>query len=144
MIRKSVVVLGALVCLREAALAQNDLRRLRPSEAHDQLVASIKKLATRSLPQGDTLVTWNPEPVLFHTVSVERGLVRSGLLRADGMTGTAETRWTKDRLTSFHARWTTGDSVECVADGRAIRDSMFVTGSRDTSVALSQRPLGGR
>jgi hypothetical protein len=109
-----VTVAGLLSGARGYGQTADQLRQV-----HDVATALIRQMANRPLMPGDTLLTWNPDPGgLIHTVAVDSAGVRSSLLRADGMIGTADVRWTKDRPTRFDVQWTMRDS----ATGRSIPD----------------------
>lgn len=107
-----VTVAGLLSGTRGYGQTADQLR-----EVHDGATALIRQMANRPLTPGDTLLTWNPDPGgLIHTVAVDSASVRSSLLRADGMIGTADVPWAKGRPTRFDVQWTTRDS----ATGRSI------------------------
>jgi hypothetical protein len=111
-------------------------------EFHDRVVAVLRQFATRPLPPGDTLVLFNPEPVLFYTAGYGSDVTRSAMLRGDGLIGTQETRWANGLVSSFSTLWTRGDStvrrVRGTVDGRRLR----LTSARDMVLALPSLPWG--
>lgn len=74
----------------------------------------MQQLKTRELSNGDTLVTWAPDAVLFHTAAYANDTVRAGLLRGDRMTGTAEATATASFEASIYWAF---DSAELAAIG---------------------------
>jgi hypothetical protein len=107
-----------------------------------RVAAHMHDLAVRSLPPGDTLVTWTARgPVLFHTGARDSGGVRAGLLRNDRMLGLADVRWSAGTPHSFRTTWFTikADLLDSVVSEGIQRDSGLVikrSGTRDTTLAL--------
>ena len=104
---------------------------------HQQATALIATMASRPLTPGDTMLTWNPRPGgLIHTVRLASDRAQTSLLRGDGMIGTTETTWKDGHLRTFHAEWTTRDSVtkraipDVNADGAVVGNDLVVRGTK--------------
>jgi hypothetical protein len=100
----------------------------------------MRQLATRDLSGNDTLVTWAPDPVLFHTATYASGVLRAGLLRGDRMVGTAEVRWDANSPRAFEAVWTSPDSPSKTVRGTRAGAEIRISGSRDTTLAVPGLP----
>lgn len=104
---------------------------------HDRAAAVIREMSSRPLTPGDTMLTWNPQPGgLIHTVLLTPSTVETSLLRGDGMIGTATSTWSKNRVRSFRAEWTTRDSVtrqarpDQTAEGEVVGSELVVKGTK--------------
>lgn len=111
-----------------------------PHELRSRLVTAFASLAHRDLPQGDTLITWSPDPVLMSTVARSDGRVYSSLVRADGMNGTADARWGATRPTAVHVLWTRPDSTLVDLTFEVAGDSIHVQGTTDSIMAVPNGP----
>lgn len=100
----------------------------------------MRQLATRDLPGGDTLVTWAPDPALFHTAAYAADTLRAGLLRGDRMMGTAEVRWNASSPGAFEAFWTSPGSPPKTVRGTRAGGEIRISGSRDTTLAVPTLP----
>jgi hypothetical protein len=116
-------------------------------DVHDRATALSREMASRPLTAGDTLLTWNPDPGgLIHTVAVDSAGVRSSLLRGDGMIGTADVRWARQRPSSFDVQWTTRDPVtgrstpDREVHGVLRQDSLYVTGTKSAVTSVPRGP----
>lgn len=109
-------------------------------ELHDRIVAVMARNTSRSVPQGDTFVSWSPRPVLYSTVRRHAGGVESSLIRADGMVGTAEASWTGGRPTLVRIRWTEPGKELLQVDARVEGEQLVISGGRDTTLAVPTLP----
>jgi hypothetical protein len=145
-VKGSVGLLGILVLLRQpvglAAQSPSELRAF-----HDQAVAAIRQMASRSLTPGDTFLTWNPKPGgLIYTVRVDSAVVESSLLRGDGMMGTARVEWKDRKVARFAVRWTRADTLHSGVDsaisveGRLDADSLRISVPRTGAWAVPRGP----
>jgi hypothetical protein len=100
----------------------------------------MREIATRDLPGADTLVTWAPAPVLFHTAAYAGDTLRAGLVRADRMVGTAEVRWEGGAPSAFEVLWTSPDTQSTTVRGTRTGSEIRVDGSRDTTLAIPTLP----
>jgi hypothetical protein len=134
--RAPVIVIALSIGIASGAAAQGS-----PTELHKHVSEFIATNAPRTMPRGDTLLSWNGNRlVLFHTASRDDAGVHAGLLRADRMLGIADVRWEHQAPASFLVQWRTptptgADSL--VIEGAARADSIIVkrTGHRDTTLA---------
>ena len=113
---------------------------MSPQEIHDRLVALIRNNATRPIPQGDTLVTWSPQPNLYTTVHRTPDSVVSSLVRADAMVGTAQAAWHSSRQTGASVMWSQRDSTLLFLDFKVNGSAIEVSGSRTAELALPAIP----
>ena len=110
-------------------------------ELHARVAQVITELAAgRTLPRGDTLLSWSPKPSLFHIIGGNGDSLRSALLRWDELLGVTESRWAGGAPLHFETRWTRGDSVLVALSGHREGSVLRITGSRDTIVALPELP----
>jgi len=140
MLSRVIRLLIALALMSGQLSAQND--SAAAEVFHARVAAHMKDIAVRSLPPGDTLVTWHADsPVLFHTAVRDPDGVTAGMLRNDRIIGLADVRWSGGAPRSFHATWftiKTGilDSSDIRGDRR---DSLLVvtrSGKPDTTLVL--------
>jgi hypothetical protein len=115
---------------------------------HDQAAGLIARMAARPLTEGDTFLTFNPEPGgLVHTTRVTAGGVESSLLRGDRMEGTARVDWLQGRVTDFDILWTRADTLRgpkidsaVAVRGRIVGDSIVVTAPAQRALATPSLP----
>jgi len=100
----------------------------------------MRQLATRDLAGTDTLVTWSPEPTLFHTATYSGFILRAGLLRGDAMVGTEEVRWEGGAPAAFDVLWTSRGTTPIALHGKRAGDEILIGGSRDTTLAVPTLP----
>ena len=125
----------ALCCLGPAAgLAQARSDRL----LHDRVVAIIVEQSKGGLPRGDTSVSWRPDsPILYHTAFSDSGVVRTGMVRNDGLLGTLETRWSGAAPRSFVSAWSKNGAVLLSFTGTVAGSSIAITAKgKVSSVAI--------
>ena len=113
---------------------------MHPQEVHDRIVAFISSSAIRSVAAGDTFVTWSPDPVLISTVRRGQDRVESGLIRADGMVGSADASWHRGVQTSVRVRWTHGAEEPLTLHARLEGGRILLRGSRDTALVVPSLP----
>lgn len=92
----------ALALMSHQSSAQSDSAAI--VAFHARATAYMKDIAVRTLPLGNTLVTWHAGgPVLFHTTASDVGGMKAGMLRNDRMIGLADVRWDKVEGTALGA-----------------------------------------
>jgi hypothetical protein len=135
--------LGLITILAVALPQQAARAQAEPADVSDFHARVARFMATAvgtALPPGDTLLTWSPNPTLFHIVGGHVDSVRSALLRADRMLGLAQSRWASGVLTDFETRWTRGDSTLVALQGHREATGLRITGTRDTTLGLPALP----
>lgn len=138
-IGRALVLIGVLAtCGSRGAGAQ----ALSAHELHDRIVAVFAARAMRTLPAGDTLVSWYGHPVLFHTVARSANRIRTGMVRADSLLGTAQVEWQAGRVVRALATWTRGDSTEAEVALTVQNDSIRVAGTTSSSCPVPSHPWG--
>lgn len=111
------------------------------AELHARVTQAMAELAAgRMLPRGDTLLSWSPQPSLFHIIGGNADSLRSALLRWDQLLGVTESRWAGGAPLHFETRWTRGDSTLVAIAGRREGSALRITGSRDTLIPLPELP----
>ncbi len=114
--------------------------RMSPREVHDRIQMIIQQLVHRDIPGGDTMVTWNPTPILYTTVTRTPHTVASSLIRNDGVVGTAAARWSAGRQREITVRWTKPDSTLFSASITAARTQLILQGTLDRVIPLPSIP----
>ena len=128
------------LALLTSACAATDESLPRSNDAHDRAVGIMRQLANRDMAGTDTFATWAPDLKLFHTASYAADSSSAGLLRADGMVGTAVVRQGAEGPTAFDVVWTTPGAAPNAVRGTRAGNQIRITGSRDTTFAVPQLP----
>jgi hypothetical protein len=134
---KHLNVVALLLALASPALAQSPLT---PQEVHDRVTAIITRRATVSLPSGDTTVTWNGGPVLYHITAQAPDGISSAMLRNDSLLGLATVRWATDGPIAFDVSWRAGGVAAAEIHGRRTDSLLTITGTRQASLRVPTVP----
>ena len=106
-------------------------------QIHDRVGEILASAAIRSLPTGDTLVTWGRQgPILYHTISVSPSAVSSSLVRNDPFAGVLRTTWTGGQPSGFSVQWRQGDRTLADFVGTIRNGNLVVSGSRTDSLPI--------
>jgi hypothetical protein len=144
---ESMRVVKLLVVAMSTALAGCASSARAPSETgtsalRAQVLQAFASASHRTLPQGDTLITWNGPGtvILFTTVDRSPDGVYSSLVRNDGLNGTARSSWAEASLRTTEVVWTRPDSVVLELTLEVRGAEVIVTGTRDTVLVAPTEP----
>ncbi len=113
---------------------------MSPQEFHDRIVAIIVRRAPKDMPEGDTTITWNRTPILYHIVQSTAHSLRSGFLRNDSLVGIAAATWGADGVHEFDVRWTAADSLAMHLHAVREGPSVVLTGVRTDTLSVPSLP----
>lgn len=109
-------------------------------EFHDRVVAVIARRAPVNMPAGDTSMTWDRTPILYHIVQTTPHGVKSGLLRNDSLVGLAEATWGAKGVSTFQVTWTAADSVVVALKATTSGTHVYLSGSRTDTLEAPSLP----
>jgi hypothetical protein len=113
---------------------------LTPQEVHDRVTAIILRRATVPLPAGDTTVSWNGGPILYHISVRTADGISSAMLRNDSLLGSATVRWAEGTPVAFDVTWRAAEAVAVEVHGRR-NDSLFtIAGTSSATFRIPTLP----
>jgi hypothetical protein len=105
-----------------------------PRALHDRVVGIIAAQSMGGLPAGDTSVSWRPDsPILYHTAYRDSSVIRTGMVRNDGVLGYLETRWNGTTVRSFAVRWSKHGEVRVDYTGTVSGSSLNIVKKQSVS-----------
>jgi hypothetical protein len=133
------VTLGFVLALAPRHLAAQS-SSMTLQDFHDRLVAIITRRAPAMMPAGDTSVTWNRTPILYHIVHTTAHSLQSGFLRNDSLVGLAEATWGADGVRSFHVTWTAANTEVLALQAVISGSHIYLSGSRTDTLQAPTLP----
>lgn len=107
-----------------------------PQELHDRLVTLLQAVAPSGWVAGDTMISWYGGPKLVHVIHRELDRITEGMLRGDGMAGTAELQLHGITPASAVVRWARPDSAPVELRLSVRGDSLYLEGTREGAWAV--------
>ncbi len=132
--------LTALLLLGTAGPLSAQVAALPPQELHDRLVAVLKSAAPTGWVAGDTMISWYEGPKLVHVINREPDLVSEGMLRGDGMAGTAEVHLRGTIPVTATVRWVRPDSAPRILRFHTEGDSLYLDGTEHAAWPVPMAP----
>ena len=133
--------LAVLALSSQGLMAQLPTAKGFEREFHDHVVEILRAAQISPLPAGDTLVDWATKgPVLYHTIALQPGVVRSSLVRNDAFGGILSTYWGTAGPDSFTVVYRRNDSVIVDLRGQVAGATLRITGSRTEALPIPTTP----